>query len=338
MAQSLDFSLRCNSLTCRKVLTDQAVVTTCSHIFCLSCAGNLGLTRQTQQSRTCPACQANLPNPDDVVSTILNPTEDYKTSVLSGLDPTTVIECAGRAFSFWAYQTTQEICYQEYLSKGLTEKYGSLNTEKETLINSANIEISSLQNKLADMQQAQDQLQKKNDELIALYQEKCKKHTQMTNLYNLLKSRAMRSQIQTAASDSVSQTLKFLPQATNNTRLNRSLVLQTAMTASRHFDALSSTEKRNGKNSTERLFRHQRSGSASSKSKEDPFMARVGAMPPPQLPFSVAQNPVPTTSHHRTRLPAQPEPEVFRENREQMDEPKYFANHGRFRDFSYNPG
>lgn len=135
------------------------------------------------------------------------------------------------------------------------------------------------------MQLAQDQLQKKNDELITLYQEKCKKHTQMTNLYNLLKSRAMRSQIQTAVSDSVSQTLKSLPQATNP-RLNASLLPQTAMTASRHFDALPSTEKRNCKTSTERLFRHQRSGSASSKIKEDRFMADVGAMPPPQLPFS----------------------------------------------------
>jgi E3 ubiquitin-protein ligase CCNP1IP1 len=137
------------------------------------------------------------------------------------------------------------------------------------------------------MQLAQDQLQKKNDELITLYQEKCKKHTQMTNLYNLLKSRAMRSQIQTAASDSVSQTLKALPQATTNARLNGSLLPQTAMTASRHFDALSSTEKHAAKHSsTDRLFRHQRSGSASSKSKEDRFMADVGAMPPPQLPFS----------------------------------------------------
>ena len=40
-------------------------------------------------------------------------------------------------------------CYQEYLSKGLTEKYSNLNTEKEKLINSANAEISSLQNKVA---------------------------------------------------------------------------------------------------------------------------------------------------------------------------------------------
>ena len=48
-------------------------------------------------------------NPDDAVSTILNPTEDYKTSVLSGLDPNTIMECAGRALAFWAYQSTQEM-------------------------------------------------------------------------------------------------------------------------------------------------------------------------------------------------------------------------------------
>jgi E3 ubiquitin-protein ligase CCNP1IP1 len=109
-------------------------------------------------------------NADDVVSTVLNPTEDYKTSVLSGLDPTTIMECAGRALSFWAYQTTQEMytlllyresrldvpanagsvsCYQEYLSKGLTEKYGTLNTDMDKIIHSANAEITTLHNKLS---------------------------------------------------------------------------------------------------------------------------------------------------------------------------------------------
>ncbi|KAL1985364.1 hypothetical protein VTN96DRAFT_7925 [Rasamsonia emersonii] len=109
MAQALDFSLRCNSLKCRTPLNERAVVTTCSHIFCLSCADRLGLSKPVSQARHCPACQAALPNPDDAVSSVLNPTEDYKTSVLSGLDPTTIMECAGRALSFWAYQTTQEM-------------------------------------------------------------------------------------------------------------------------------------------------------------------------------------------------------------------------------------
>jgi E3 ubiquitin-protein ligase CCNP1IP1 len=51
----------------------------------------------------------HLSNPDDVVVTNLNPTEDYKTSVLSGLNPNVIMECAGRALSFWAYQATQEM-------------------------------------------------------------------------------------------------------------------------------------------------------------------------------------------------------------------------------------
>ena len=60
------------------------------------------------------------------------------------------------------------------------------------------------------MQTTQDQLQKKNQELIQLYRDKCKNFTQVTNLYNILKSRAMKSQMQSAATDSVSRTLNSI--------------------------------------------------------------------------------------------------------------------------------
>ena len=125
----MDFTLRCNSLKCRTQLTERAVVTTCrsvhsftvgsvlsasadsvaSHIFCNSCSDSLGLSAPAGASRICPACQSILPNPDDAVSTSLNPTDDYKTSVLSGLTPTTIMECAGRGLAFWSYQSTQEM-------------------------------------------------------------------------------------------------------------------------------------------------------------------------------------------------------------------------------------
>lgn len=58
-----------------------------------------------------------------------------------------------------------------------------------------------------ELEHGQEQLQKKNQELVNVYRDKCKKHAQMTNLYNLLKNRAIRSQIQTAVSDTVAQTL-----------------------------------------------------------------------------------------------------------------------------------
>jgi E3 ubiquitin-protein ligase CCNP1IP1 len=55
------------------------------------------------------ACNGDLSKPDDAVIAVLDPSEDYKTSVLSGLSPNIIMECAGRALSFWAYQTTQEM-------------------------------------------------------------------------------------------------------------------------------------------------------------------------------------------------------------------------------------
>lgn len=67
-----------------------------------------------------------------------------------------------------------------------------------------------------ELELGQDQLQKKNHELVNVYREKCKKHAQMTNLYNLLKNRAIRSQIQTAVSDTVARTLSSYG-ATENT-------------------------------------------------------------------------------------------------------------------------
>ncbi|BCR90289.1 uncharacterized protein ACHE_60175S [Aspergillus chevalieri] len=301
----MDFYLRCNSLKCRTQLKERAVVTTCSHIFCLRCADKLGLSQSTSGGRNCPACQSTLLNPDDAVSTILNPTEDYKTSVLSGLDPNTIMECAGRALVFWAYQTTQEIFYQEFLGKTLTEKYTTLNTQMDKVIHNANSEISTLQARLSDMQTAQEQLKKKNQELFEMYRDKSRKFTQITNLYNLLKSRAMKSQMQTAASDSVSQALNSLGSrnGVSTSASNR------PMSMARDPQTPSSKQYGNypvNQEGVEQLHRYQRSGTGSSKGRRDDIVT----MPPPSRPMgtprpAVANTPnVPAaTPQHRTRLP-----------------------------------
>jgi E3 ubiquitin-protein ligase CCNP1IP1 len=80
-----------------------------SHVFCLSCADRLGLTAPRDGQRRCPACKVTLDNPDDAVLASLNPSEDYKTSILSGLSPTIVMEIAGRGLAFWNYQMAQEM-------------------------------------------------------------------------------------------------------------------------------------------------------------------------------------------------------------------------------------
>jgi E3 ubiquitin-protein ligase CCNP1IP1 len=67
------------------------------------------LTAPRDGQRKCPACKANLDSPDDAVLASLNPTEDYKTSILSGLNPTIIMEITGRGLGFWNYQMAQEM-------------------------------------------------------------------------------------------------------------------------------------------------------------------------------------------------------------------------------------
>ena len=78
------------------------------HVFCPPCAGKTGLRTTRHDQRRCPQCKNSLKNDNDVVSNLLNPPEDWKASVLAGLDPATIMECAQRALSFWTYQNAQE--------------------------------------------------------------------------------------------------------------------------------------------------------------------------------------------------------------------------------------
>lgn len=114
----------------------------------MQCADATGLSRSQNAQRICPACNAPLQNPDDVVVAGLNPSEDYKTSVLSGLSPTVIMDCASRSLAFHSYQTSQEIIYQEHLAKGLTEKYNVLSQQMDQLIHDANAQIKVLQEKV----------------------------------------------------------------------------------------------------------------------------------------------------------------------------------------------
>lgn len=105
----MDFHLRCNNLRCRERLTEQAVVTTCSHIFCLDCSESPQLSPPEGHARVCPACKSQLDDPDAAVMTNLRPSDEYKTSVLSGLSPAIIMECASRGTAFYEYQCTQEM-------------------------------------------------------------------------------------------------------------------------------------------------------------------------------------------------------------------------------------
>ncbi|KAI1757104.1 hypothetical protein F4782DRAFT_481241 [Xylaria castorea] len=212
----MEHTLHCNVLKCRKELGDRALVTTCYHIFCGDCAARLGLANQGRdQPIACPACGTHLTNPDDAVVANLKPSEDYKTSVLSGLSPNVIIDCASRALSFWAYQVTQEIIFQQHMSKTLTEKYSSLNVHLDKVVNDANAEITNCHNKLQGAEFERDELRKKYEELLQTCKEKNRKLLQTQELYDKLKRKAMLGQVQDAAEDAVESTLQA-PLVNNN--------------------------------------------------------------------------------------------------------------------------
>ncbi|CAG8577515.1 10888_t:CDS:2, partial [Racocetra persica] len=114
----MESDLRCNVVQCRKILNTEgrACVTTCSR-----------------------------KKSDDIVFADLNPSEDYKSSVLSGLRPDIIMEICSRALSFWTYQTTQEACFQELMYKSLEDKYTQLEKQVQGLMRDAQSEVTTLQ-------------------------------------------------------------------------------------------------------------------------------------------------------------------------------------------------
>ncbi|KAJ8116238.1 hypothetical protein OPT61_g2299 [Boeremia exigua] len=178
------------------------------HVFCPQCADTTGLSRSQNTHRICPACGSELQNPDDVVVAGLNPSEDYKTSVLSGLSPSIIMECASRSLAFYSYQTSQEIIYQEHLAKGLAEKYNVLSQQMDQLIHDANSQIKMLQDKLQVQQADQENLVSKNNELSAAYANKAREHVRQKKLYDSLKGQVMASHVAVAAGDQAELTLQ----------------------------------------------------------------------------------------------------------------------------------
>ncbi|KAJ7638573.1 hypothetical protein FB45DRAFT_976707 [Roridomyces roridus] len=151
----MDNDLKCNVLTCRRPLTDKVS----SHIFCVDCANKL-----FNSSRLCPGAIVGyiltilLPS-DDVVRSLsphkicsLHPSNDYKTSVLSGLTPSIILEICSRAISFWQYQSHQENSFQQAVVRNINDKNAQLQKQLDNVVREANGEINLLSNKNAELE------------------------------------------------------------------------------------------------------------------------------------------------------------------------------------------
>ncbi|KZT38331.1 hypothetical protein SISSUDRAFT_1021574 [Sistotremastrum suecicum HHB10207 ss-3] len=129
----METELHCNRLSCRRPLTDKAVVVS------LDCANELFSAAQI-----CPACETSLTEP----CKIRHPTNDYKTSVLSGLSPSLILEICGRAIAFWQYQIHQENSYQQALVRSVNDRVAQLQKQLENVVREANSEIGLMNSKV----------------------------------------------------------------------------------------------------------------------------------------------------------------------------------------------
>ncbi|KAI9500244.1 hypothetical protein BX070DRAFT_186001, partial [Coemansia spiralis] len=86
-------------------------------VFCMQCATTL-----FQFSSICPACKTNLNIRADAITTSLVVTEEYKSFILAGLNPSDISDICSRALSFWSYQVSQEIAFQQAAAKAQHNK------------------------------------------------------------------------------------------------------------------------------------------------------------------------------------------------------------------------
>ncbi|KAJ4472203.1 hypothetical protein J3R30DRAFT_3523872 [Lentinula aciculospora] len=182
----MDTELKCNRLTCRKALTDKAVVTTCSHIFCVDCANEL-----FNAARLCPACESSLSEPDDVVVCSLHPSNDYKTSVLSGLTPSIILEICSRAIAFWQYQIHQENSFQQAVLRNLNDKNSQLQKQLDNVIREANGEITLLNNKTTDLERDLEVERRKVRDLQEATREREKEYQKLKAQHDRIKRKAL---------------------------------------------------------------------------------------------------------------------------------------------------
>lgn len=96
----------------------------------------------------CPVCKAELRGQDDATIKNLNLSELHKSFVLKGLSPDTIMECAGRAMSFWSHQMKQQACYQCHVYNSLNGKCTELEMNTEKIVREANMHVEALQKKL----------------------------------------------------------------------------------------------------------------------------------------------------------------------------------------------
>ncbi|XP_072357699.1 E3 ubiquitin-protein ligase CCNB1IP1 isoform X2 [Scyliorhinus torazame] len=180
-------ALLCNLPRCRARLSGFAWVTACSHVFC----DQHGSGQFSRSPALCPACGSALSGKLDIVRTDLNPPEDYKGMVLSGLRPHTVLEVTGRALAFWSYQIHQERMYQEYTYSKAEGRLKQMDKVYAQQLQGKDLEVSSSRSEVSSLKKMLEEYKKKYSEVSEKLMDRNRQYQKLQGLYDSLRLRSM---------------------------------------------------------------------------------------------------------------------------------------------------
>ncbi|KAF9967727.1 hypothetical protein BGZ70_008475 [Mortierella alpina] len=128
---------------------------------------------------------------DDIVFVELNPSQEYRSSILSGLSPEVIMEICTRAISFWTYQTTQEAKYQEMAQRTLEDKLSLVEKQLQRMTREVNVELSGFRDTVSGLQEELEQERRKSADLSGQLEEKMRQLSKVQAQYDRQKRRPL---------------------------------------------------------------------------------------------------------------------------------------------------
>ncbi|KAM7204433.1 hypothetical protein V8F20_003549 [Naviculisporaceae sp. PSN 640] len=107
--------------------------------------------------------------------------------VLCGLRPTIIMECAGRALSFWSYQLANQFHLQATIAKNAQRNFELLEGEINKIFSEANTQINALTSKIQAMEVEEQTLRRTCEELRLREEQTSKQLSAANQLYQKLK-------------------------------------------------------------------------------------------------------------------------------------------------------
>ncbi|KAK4055140.1 hypothetical protein OIV83_000420 [Microbotryomycetes sp. JL201] len=135
---------------------------------------------------------------EDVVQTILNPPDSYKTSVLSGLSPPLILDIASRAMNFYTYQVQQEGAFQALILKNAQERVAVLEAQLSTITTEAKHKINLLEERVARADKDLELERRKVREQQELHKSNAKAYNKLKAQYDKAKQKALVNPVENA--------------------------------------------------------------------------------------------------------------------------------------------